>query len=542
MSSKSFRDRMSDFGARLPPPPSHPEHKLVMEALKRRGEMDLEFRLKMGERRNEMPLFVMTRTAGGSGFTIAYTLRRYFFFEYFDRVMRHGPFSLPTSFNVVESFLSFSERFLVFDIREEREHLLRLSEYIDWYTAGSFPDKPAILNDILPEGIVYAYNMVAPLEDFAIETVDSKLRILGVAMIRHGAELSAMILAGEAPPFPSDDRVVNDFIFGKPRLGKEGLRPDPSLGVKDRYIAELPGYARVIMLARFNLNYSRYDVRYVNLDLGASYLVLTDDESIYEKDEKDAFDGSKEDLERYSGLFSALASMLYLPAFLLDQAPRIIETKFATELQVRRNTAGVRKAIKVLGITQVPFSRTVRCLASPPPDPNEIVRTVEPPNMEFESTGYWRPLAPGEIGEAKDGTPIVGKTWVERTESWSHQSLESFVVSKNKRIVVGKDPGWIYIMRSGSHYTDLYKIGLTRRSGETRSGELSSATGVPTNFEVLAQWEVGDCSAIEKEIHKRLKPLRVNKRREFFRGGLQVIVGVIDQVLRESKNSSSSGF
>jgi T5orf172 domain len=524
-SSKSFRDRMRDFGARLPPPPSHPEHKLVMAALERRAEMDLAFRLKMGELRKQVPLFVMTRAAGGSGFTIAYTLRRYFFAEYFDRLMRFGPFSLPTSFNVVESFLSFSERFLAFDIREEREHLLRLNEYIDWYTSGSFPDKPAVLNDILPEGIVYAYNMVSPLEDFAIETVDSKLRILGVAMVRHGPELSAMIVAGEAPPFPPDDQVANQFAVGNLRHGKTGVRPDPSLGVKDRYIAELPGHARVIMLARFNLSYSRYDVRYVNVDVGPSYRVLTDDQTIYEEGMKDALAHSKEGLERYSGLFSALASMLYLPAFFVDQAqaPRIIETKFATELQVRRNTVRVRKAIKVLGIAEVPFSRTVRCLASPPPDANETIRTVEPPEMEFESSGYWRPIAPGEIGEAKDGTSIVGKTWVQRTESWSTRSLESFVVSRSQRVIVGKDPGWIYIMRSGSHYPDLYKVGLTRRTSETRATELSSATGVPTSFEVLVQWDVGDCSAVEEEVHKRLKPLRVNKRREFFRGNLQVL-------------------
>jgi hypothetical protein len=463
-----------------------------MAALKRRAEMDLEFRLKMGERRKQMPLFVMTRTAGGSDFTIAHTLRRYFFFEYFDRLMRHGPFSLPTSFNVVESFFSFSERFFLFDIREEREHLLRLNEYIDWYTSGSFPDKPAVLNDILPEGIVYAYNMVSPLEDFAIETVDSKLRILGVAMIRHGPELSAMIVTGEVPPFPSDDQVVNDFKFGNQRSGKEGVRPDPSLEVKDRYIAELPGHARVIMLARFNLNYSRYDVRYVNLDIGASYLVLTDDETIYQEDVKDALTHSKEDLERYSGLFSALASMLYLPAFFVDQARRIIETKFATGLQVRRNTVKVRKAIKVLGIAEVPFYRTVRCLASPPPDANDSVRTVEPPDMEFESSGYWRPLATGEIGEAKDGTPIVGKTWVERTESWSSRSLESFVVSRSQRLIKGRDPGLIYIMRSGSHYVDLYKVGLTRRTSETRATELSSPSGVRLALRCLrsGKWEI----------------------------------------------------
>jgi hypothetical protein len=195
----------------------------------------------------------------------------------------------------------------------------------------------------------------------------------------------------------------------------------------------------------------------------------------------------------------------------------------------------VRKAISILGMAEVPFTRTVRCLASPPPDALETVRTVEPPDMDFESTGYWRPLAPGEVGEAKDGTPIVGKTWVERIESWSSRSLESFVVFRGQRVVIGEDPGWIYIMRSGSHYVDLYTIGLTRRSSETRANELSSATGVPTGFEVLAQWEVGDCSAAEKKIHERLKPYRVNKRREFFRGNLQFIIAVVDRLVRESK-------
>jgi hypothetical protein len=318
---------------------------------------------------------------------------------------------------------------------------------------------------------------------------------------------------------------------------KEGLRPHASFGVKDRYLAELPGHARIVMLARFNLNYSRYDVRYVNLDTGASYYVLTDDRTIYDsKEDEEAL----ADLERYSGLFSALAVMLYLPAFFVDQAARTVETKFATELQVTRNRGNVRKAVKVLGMAEVPFSRTVRCLASPPPDHNEVVRTIEPPDMEFESTGYWRPLEPGAIGEAKDGTPIIGKTWVQRTESWTSRSLDSFVVSRSQRVIVptGTDPGWVYVMRSGSHYTDLYKVGLTRRSSGARAIELSSATGVPTNFEVLAQWEVGDCTLVEREIHKRLKPLRVNKRREFFRGNLQVIVGVIDQVLRESKADS----
>lgn len=539
-----FNDRMRALAYGFPPPPSHPDYKLIKATLERRAEMDLEFRLKRSELSELMPSFILTRSEGGSGFPIA-KIMRHFFTEYFSRLNRFGPHSFPTSFNVMESFLSFSSRFLVFDLREEREHLLRLHEYMDWYTSGAFPERPDALKDILTEGVVYAYNMVSPLEDFAIDTVDSKLYPVGVAMVRHGHELSAMMVVGENPAFPTDAEAMGRLEamlsdIGEEGMqvtpGKEGLRPDPVYELRDRYIPELPGCARVIMLARFDLDASRYDARYVNIDIGKSYLVLSDDPMIF-GDEPHTSDKVAEltnKLERYSGLFSALASLLYLPAFFVDQAVRIVETQFATNIHAESRKGMVTKAIKLLGVEEVPVFRIIKCLAGPPPSPTEALLTVVPPDMEFQTSGYWKALSAGEIGEAQDGSPIIGKTWVQRTESWSAHSLHSFVISKSRRIISGDDPGWIYIMRSGSHYDDLYKIGLTRRSIETRADELSSATGVPTGFEVLAKWEVADCSRVEREIHERLKPIRVNKRREFFRGNLQMIVSVIDEVLRRT--------
>jgi T5orf172 domain len=513
-----------------------------MAALGRDAEMDVAFRLKLKDLNERLPYFALTRFEGGSGFPIALILRT-FFLEYFDRLIKAGPFSLPTSFNVVQSFLSFSEQFLSFDIREEREHLLRFDEYIDWYTASSFPDKPLALTEILPEGIVYGYNAIAPLEDFAIETEDSSLRILGIAMVRHAQELSAMIVAGENPPFPTDDEVKNEIrpdTDFEPFPGKEALQADPSYELKDRYVPGLPDHARVIMLSRFDLEHSKYDVRYVNLDVGKGYMVLTDDRTVLQELEnyKDREFKLDERLERYSALFSASASLLYLPAFFADQGSRIIETKFATGLHGQKRRSMIRNALKILGASQVPFFKTIRCLVDHPSTAKISTLTVQPPNMDFKSSGYWRPLASGAIGESKDGTPIVGKTWVKRTETWTERSLSSFVVSKTSREIIGPDPGWIYIMRSGSHYDDLYKIGLTRRSGEERSIELSGATGVPTGFEVLAKWAVGDCSKVERESHERLKALRVNKRREFFRGNLQEIILLINEVVISSQTDA----
>src|SRR4051794_29071020 len=106
---------MRAFAERLPPPPSHPDHELITSAIKRNAEMDLGVRLKLKELKKQIPAFLLTRMLGGSGFSIAQILR-HFFSEYVNRIISYGPHSLPTSFNVVESFLSFSERFHVFDL------------------------------------------------------------------------------------------------------------------------------------------------------------------------------------------------------------------------------------------------------------------------------------------------------------------------------------------------------------------------------------------------------------------------------------------
>ncbi len=61
--------------------------------------------------------------------------------------------------------------------------------------------------------------------------------------------------------------------------------------------------------------------------------------------------------------------------------------------------------------------------------------------------------------------------------------------------------------------------------------QLTSATGVPTKFEVLAEWAVGDCATVEKIVHNRLRAYRVNKRREFFRVSLSKAVEIVNEAV-----------
>lgn len=74
---------------------------------------------------------------------------------------------------------------------------------------------------------------------------------------------------------------------------------------------------------------------------------------------------------------------------------------------------------------------------------------------------------------------------------------------------------WVYIMSNAS-MPGLIKIGMTTTSPLQRSGELGSATGVPTPFTLEYALEVRNAREVEQLIHKELSEYRVNKRREFF--------------------------
>lgn len=478
------------------------------------------------------PSFVLSRLEDGTGFPIANLLRDYFR-EYSNRILEHGPHSFPTSFNVVESFLRFSHDYQIFDLREEKEYLLRLNDYLDWYTSGAIPEEPGVLTDVVEEGTIYSYNMVEPPGDFRVEIGGSELVISGVALVRHATELSMIVLCGETPPNLFEGL---DFDKGRRPVGKENLEFGPEYSEEDRYLKELPGYARVIGLVRFDLASRQCFVRYLNHDMGHLFHVATDDPAVFseevtESERARTLAASSKTLARYEPLFASLLSLMYLPAFFIDRNQEVVESTFSTQLHVRRASTEVRRAMRHLGRSSMTFSRKVLCLRPSATGLSEDRLTIAPPPIEHAGSGFWKRLPPGQVGEDEDGNATLGRTWVERTDTWSSSSVEEFVMRKREKSVGGVKPGWVYVVRSGSHGLDIYKIGKTKRAPEVRAGELTTATGVPTSFEVLASWEVGDIDTVEREAHSRLRAFRVNRRREFFRAPLPTIVSQINSIV-----------
>ncbi|MEN8650601.1 GIY-YIG nuclease family protein [Streptomyces sp. 21So2-11] len=88
--------------------------------------------------------------------------------------------------------------------------------------------------------------------------------------------------------------------------------------------------------------------------------------------------------------------------------------------------------------------------------------------------------------------------------------------------------GVIYIL-ANPLIPGVLKIGRTTRESTERARELSRATGVPTEYEVIYDQVVSDASAAERELHSLLQSHRVNPKREFFRISIREAIRYVQE-------------
>ena len=75
--------------------------------------------------------------------------------------------------------------------------------------------------------------------------------------------------------------------------------------------------------------------------------------------------------------------------------------------------------------------------------------------------------------------------------------------------------GFVYILLNPA-FSNLIKIGETKRDSVTRAIELSRQTGVPEDYIVLYDELVSDCREVEKILHNKFSSNRSKRNKEFF--------------------------
>lgn len=501
--------------------------------------MDLSIRPILKDMAEKAHARVWIQYNNGAGLQMDLALRE-FLAEYNSRAREHGMDSMPANFNVMEAFFNFLPNPGLFSLYQEVDHLFSMPTLIDYATSDAPSDADADLMHI-QETCIYSYNICSALEDQLFSVVGNiNFAIGGVSFIRHGRELSAIMLCGEQTDLGERSKkaardaqlmeTTQDFVLRRP------FGPDPELKPEAVPLLGSTNFARSLVLARIDLVDKTFDARYLLSDAGNHYSVTTDDyacgldtTTLAEQAEK---------LSGYEALFHALRVMLHLPTLFARNKERVKMEKRETTLGTMRSATQTRKAKKHAVVGEALNRRTISVLDQVA-DVADLALFV-PPKVVVETKGYWKNLRHDDVGTDKDGKPIHGRTWVEEKATWMRPDRWKLLsVSKpTPDTLIPPDTstnGHIYIMRCITHAENIFKVGLTRRTVNERAAELSASTSSPTTFYPVLSWEVSDCVEAEKEIHELLSAFRVSGSREFFCAPVGVIVQVAQPVIMKYK-------
>ena len=544
--------RMRQIGRFAGPPAGSIERKMLVDFMSKTLNDDDRERIK--RMYHGAKNCCLTQVENGAGFPMD-ELLRYFLGEYNDRNFEHGLVVMPSSFNVMEAFFQFVPDYLVFKLLDEQDHLFSFVEFLDFVTSPDYNEDVKEAIDYIEDGIVYSYNIVNDLTDFTfLVESGSEFVVAGVSIVRHGNEITVVLLAGEKVDTVKTTKDMLDFtqISGEVPPGKEVIKPSsdrireavPLLGNKE--------FWQVLAITRFDLDTMTLDVRYLMKDAGNSFINLTDDVSNFMspngnflKPEFEVFAKKLADqVENYSAMFEMCKTVLFLPAYFEYHDDLIVEERHKTNFGEMDKKDRLKLKNKILGQDGRIKYRSVSVLR------REIGRQpsntlYSTPDIKVEASGYWEKLPINHIGADKSGRPIHGRTWVEKTLTWIDTEEDAGKLLFKRSTIEHADQtthnsarGFIYVMRSGAHGKDIFKVGLTTRTSELRSDELSRTTSSPDKFMVMQDWEVSDCQKAERLIHERLSEFRVNPAREFFKAPYRVIFKVIDQVISEIEGHS----
>jgi hypothetical protein len=113
--------------------------------------------------------------------------------------------------------------------------------------------------------------------------------------------------------------------------------------------------------------------------------------------------------------------------------------------------------------------------------------------------------------------------------NWPKPTSFDIIRSLDKRLREYRHVGWVYIMRNPAFRELLLKIGQSSRPPMLRALDLSSATAVPQDFEIIYFVHVADRHQAEQYVHAELGSYRASPGKEFFSAPLVEAIEALDR-------------
>lgn len=468
---------------------------------------------------------------------------RYYLMEYANRFLRYGPKSFPTSFNTLEPFFFFNPQNSIIQLHNEEEsYAISLVNFLDFVTEKSFDLDKIDFYENIPESVIYHFSFTPGFEEINFSNNAKTFIISGLSLVRQGNEVSVLMQAGES----YDKQEADEYFKGYTRSSVENsinpykkslgmhleIREEPKV-VKFKDKNELWAHNVAIL---FDLKNKSIDLRFVARDENTSFNLFTDDfYAIFHGQIKSSKEAIKEyyenhlkELNNFEAVFDFAKYCLALPYYVFENEARIVDVTYETELSSIIKSPISKREFSTVPIEYKIFAKPLYYLES---NEQTVINSAELNDESFkvEKSGYWKRLDINEYGFDKNGEKIIGKTWVERNDIF-YSIPKGITKIQQVKVFNDVNAGFVYIMRQPIHEENIFKIGLTRRSSEERSKDLSN-TSSADKFFVINSYHTKDCVEAEKQIHKELEYFRLTSRREFFRCDLKIIMDTCEKII-----------
>lgn len=542
---KKNKERLNDIGRIALAPPGTELRKRQDEHLSKIFPHSDKSRKAINEIIQKGKATMIIQSENGANLPIDEIIR-YFTIEYNDRLMKHGLWAMPSSFNVLEAFHKFRMDLNIFQINKENDHKFVFSEFLEFITSEDLSEESDVCLSFFNDGEIYSYNNIESIDSFHyMINNDKEIVVAGFSIVKVGSELNILLLCGEKTDLDNETIKLKEMkpLTKMTDPWKKGISPYPELIQEAVPLLGNKEYWQFVVLTRIDLEDHTQNARYLLKDCGNHFQILTDDlTALSELDgsvKEETHNSLKEIsvlLDEYSGLFELCHSSMYLPVYFDHYIQDISNEQNITIFRDNFKKSLYQKMAKQVSNEERIFSRNISILKRTLNITADKVH-FQSPEFLIEETGFWRKLEPSEIGKDKKGNEILGKNWIHKELSWERPKKAS-----NHRIITLEKnhpeqnnettkSGFVYIMRNASHPLDVFKIGITKRDPNSRASDLSNTTGSLDHFLVAMEWRVADCVLVENLIHKRLSEFRMKSNREFFKVPFNVIVRELNQII-----------
>ena len=535
-------DRKKDIAIGAIPPKGTEAHKKTIEFLKKnQSGQASEFAKKNWERAN----LSLEAQYYSSSQLISEKNLRHFLLEFNNRAWESGLWSMPTMFNVMESFFKYKKPEVYFELIEEENYYVSLQDFLDFVTSDDFITSSTTLIENITEEIIYNFDIKDNTENFTFKNSNDEIFVIrAVSLIRRDNEVTLSIVTGKKktekdvldsleykniqPANPDKEKIVEKI---KSHLKNNDLEFE--------YLDSNKEYIKTVIVIRLDIENLTIDTTYVGVETNMMFNITTDDKTVF-TDRKGDFPSDKyeetyqdniEKIQKYDAISDLAKYLIYLPFYFNKNEQSIkTEDKETEYKKLIQNPLKKRKFQNTLGY-KTPIKTIFFLDENDILSPDKII--LRDDLFKVEKSGFWKSLSPEDVGMDKKGNTIHGKTWVNQSNSWFEAKNNDLTIEKEQHNFEGPNVGYIYILRNPTMGKNIFKIGLTRNEVDYRVEQLSK-TSVPDKFYKAQEWIVKDCVLAEKQIHEILNNYRVDPRREFFEvpydKAIEVITGTVKKI------------